>query len=64
MAKGTQLELTQWHACRSIAEVTNINRAHGAWYAPTMIGVANSLHCPKSCHKSLQNRGRLASSIL
>ncbi len=52
------------HACRSIAEVTNINGAHGALYAPTMIGVAISLHCPKPRHKSLQNRERLAPSIL
>ncbi len=42
-------------ACQSIAEVTNINRAHGALYAPTTIGVAISLHCPKPCDKSLQN---------
>ncbi len=52
------------HAYRSIAEATNINRAHGAWYAPTMIGVAISLHCPKPCHKSLQNQKCLAPSIL
>ncbi len=51
-------------ACQSIAEVTNINRAHGVLYAPTTIGVAISLHCLKPCHKSLQNQERLAPSIL
>ncbi len=52
------------HACQSIAEVTNINRAHGALYAPTTMGFSISLHSSKPCHKSLQNRERLGPSIL
>ncbi len=50
-------------ACQSIAEVTNINRAHGALYAPTTIGVAIPFDCPKPCHKSLQNQECLGPSM-